>query len=548
MKDNFCILIAFVAATLCCQSQSISVAGTILEDAVWSADTVLVTDDLFVPDTVRLTIEPGVIVLVSRRKAIRVRGALVAQGSMEAPIRFSARDTLYNSDTTSFLGTWEGLHFLDMNSHNDSSILDYCILEHGGAYGPAHIDRYGGGIFVRNSSNIRISNSVIRNNYAQWGGGGIYLTENSSILIKDNIIRNNACGNEGGGIMSGEGCSPRITGNLIIENLATKFVQAFPGFYGYNGRGGGVCISTLTEERPPQVIGNVVCNNFSSSGGGIYESSFETHIVSNIVANNRGTGLFIGVSISGSYVLNNTVCNNLGIGISGLLSNNLSIRNNIFHNNQHHYLQVLVDTMDILYDMDMPERVFSYNNVGTASDDLGPNTIANLVPIGEGNISTLPQFVGGSAGAGLAYSGYEADWRLAMGDAGIDAGNAADVLDILPETDVYGGDRIQGMAIDMGAVEYDPTVSVATPSKEESAVGIYPNPFSGQVWIELKNALPTNWDLLIWNEQGQLIASHQLSGSLVGLPTNGFAAGVYFFEGKSKDGQRLFMRKMVKGK
>jgi len=542
------LFITFFALLTCAQSQSITAAGTIVADMTWNTDTVFVTDDVFVPDSVSLTIAPGVHILVARQKAIQVQGALLAQGTIESPIRFSALDTLYNSDTTSFLGTWKGLFFLDMNLHTDSSILDYCVIEHGGAYGPGHPNKRGGGIFVQNSSKIRISNSVIQHNYAQWSGGGIYLTENSSILIKDNIIRNNAAGNEGGGIMSGEGCSPLIIGNLIIENTATKYVELIPGVFGYNGRGGGVCISTLTDATPPKVIGNVVCNNFSNSGGGVYESSFETHVVSNIITNNIGIGLMAGVTISRSSLLNNTIYNNIDIGVF-INSEEINFRNNIIHNNFLYYQQQLVDTIDILYDLEMSDEIFTYNNVGTAKEQISPNYSGDLVNIGEGNINEPPQFVRESAGPGLDYKGYEADWRLVQGDADIDAGTTSGLLDILPEKDAYGGERIQGATIDIGAVEYDPMVSVDAPlAGEETEVGIYPNPFSGQVWIELKNALHTNWDVLIWNEHGQLIASHHLNGSLVGLATSEFPAGVYFCEGRSEDGKRLFMRKMVKGK
>jgi len=352
------LFITFFALLTCAQSQSITAAGTIVADMTWNTDTVFVTDDVFVPDSVSLTIAPGVHILVARQKAIQVQGALLAQGTIESPIRFSALDTLYNSDTTSFLGTWKGLFFLDMNLHTDSSILDYCVIEHGGAYGPGHPNKRGGGIFVQNSSKIRISNSIIQHNYAQWSGGGIYLTENSSILIKNNIIRNNAAGNEGGGIMSGEGCSPLIIGNLIIENTATKYVELIPGSFGYNGRGGGVCISTLTDAIPPKVIGNVICNNFSNSGSGVYESSFETHVISNIITNNIGLGLFSGLTINTSYLLNNTIFNNVGIGIR-VLSDETNFRNNLVRNNFFYFLQQLVDTIDILYDLEMSDEIFT---------------------------------------------------------------------------------------------------------------------------------------------------------------------------------------------
>lgn len=526
-----------------CQQRLVS--GVLTENEVW-ADSIIIFDDLVVPQGVVLSVAPGTVVLGAKDKKLVVHGQLLSVGTPEHPIRYTSVDTTGVSDTTSSIGTWGGIYLLDHNQHMDSSILDFTIVEYGGAYGSSDTEKYGGGVYIDNSSSVRVSNSVIWYNYAQMGGAGIHVNRNSNPIIRNNVIRNNITQFEGGGIMSAEGSAPIIVENIIIENTSAKLSQVLPGLYHYEGRGGGICISTLTEERPTKIVNNIVCNNFSTSGGGIYESAMETQILSNIICNNRGTGVYTGISISRSHYANNTIFNNDGRGIT-TLSSNIRITNNIVHHNFSIVNFQLVDTLDVQFqNLEGFDPRFLHNNVGTAASTLSLMTTGDLLGVGLGNIRSSPQFLRPSAGFGTSFSGYDADWRLVEGDADIDAGTIEGIADLLPERDVYGSARIRGGTIDIGAAEYDDSVSVGQPESRESGVNIYPNPFSGQIWITLDDVRQP-WNLVLWDTRGKAVRRVSPSQAVFQLQTDDLPPGIYFCEGRTKSGRRLFIRKIVKG-
>lgn len=304
------IVILFLFFLIEAYSQTISLSGEITENTLWNADTIILTDNVVVLDSVNLTISAGVTVLAYEQKYLEIQGSLTAIGDLELPILFSAFDTLGFSDTTIVNGTWGGIHFINLNEHSDSSVLENCVIEYGGAYGEEILDKSGGGVFIDKSSRIRISNCVIQNNFAQERGGGVFIYENSDVDIFHSLIQNNRTGLEGGGIMTMENSFPRIEYNLIINNLALICSDI-----GCTGRGGGVLVTTLSDEGAVLIRSNIICNNYSKAGGGVYESSFNTQVVSNIICNNRGAGIYTGNSISNSYYINNTIVNNREEGI-----------------------------------------------------------------------------------------------------------------------------------------------------------------------------------------------------------------------------------------
>jgi len=87
---------------------SFLIDGAIHNDTTWASDTVMVNGDIYVPDTVTLTINPGTVVLFTDWYEIDVQGQLLAIGTINDSIIFKAADTSGFS-TYSHVG-WPGLN------------------------------------------------------------------------------------------------------------------------------------------------------------------------------------------------------------------------------------------------------------------------------------------------------------------------------------------------------------------------------------------------------------------------------------------------------
>ncbi len=95
-------------------------------------------DDLGVAQGSRLTIAPGVILKFAKERDLQIQGALIANGTEQAPIIFtSIKEDGYGGDTNNddasvgVPGDWGGIRFHD-SSDDQLSSLDYCALSFGG--------------------------------------------------------------------------------------------------------------------------------------------------------------------------------------------------------------------------------------------------------------------------------------------------------------------------------------------------------------------------------------------------------------------------------
>lgn len=156
-------------------------------------------------------------------------------------------------------------------SYTGAPILKNCIISNN------HTQAYGGGIHIDRQSMIKISNTIIEGNRGDLGGGGIYGTNASvptitncdiinnttkkyggglylyysSAVIKDCIIKNNVA-EKVGGICSFKGSSPTITNCIIAHNTSSMYA-------------GGIMFYRSTP-TPSSLVNNTICNN---TGGGI---------------------------------------------------------------------------------------------------------------------------------------------------------------------------------------------------------------------------------------------------------------------------------------
>jgi hypothetical protein len=178
----------------------IDVAGSIVADTVWSAETVRVVGDVTVEDGVTLTIEPGVRVEFQDYYGLNVFGTLLAVGAPACRILFTTDEPQDFTVDQSHAGCWNGIRFDGTSATNAPSRLAYCIIE----YSKATAD--GGGMYP-------------------YGGGAVSLVDFSELTIQNCIIRNNLA-EYGGALFLCRHANPTVVGNLIVDNHALENASA----------------------------------------------------------------------------------------------------------------------------------------------------------------------------------------------------------------------------------------------------------------------------------------------------------------------------------
>ena len=249
---------------------------------------------------------------------------------------------------------------------------------------------------------LQIQNGNGRENYYGYHfGGGIYCGDANPTISHNTITGNNLAGDfgSGGGIYlssSTENIHAIITGNKIYSNSTPTS----------GGCGGGICI----QSKLPIIVNNLVYENSAQSGGGIY-SSGDSIIVNNTVVSNTSSSQYAsgsGVWCTFGYptVANNIIYNNSIVGSMGttLISND----------------------------------VYSESISGGDYYPFMPH---------ETDINVPPVFVNPDSD----------DYHLQETSPCIDAGD--DDMPGLPSADIDGNARVLYDAVDIGADEYEDTIS-----------------------------------------------------------------------------------------
>jgi len=284
-----------------------------------------VVDTIRVEAGTQLIIEPGVQVLFEGYYPLFVYGSLQALGSESDSILFEA----VNPDSG-----WFGIRFYDNTTQPDSSILDYCILQHGksSSRNAAGELKNGGVIYCSNASNLRISNCLITENQTgdivgydgivgdpgtpgedvcSGHGGAIYL-EFSDILIANNIFEANQTGDATGGA-GGAGNSYAGPYNIWGDDGG-------PGGTSESGDGGAIYIIDCSPSiSTNHFIGNHTGNTLGGIGG---EGGTAYPQVDSVFAYG-GDGSYGGIAISGD---GGAICseNSAGEIVLNLFDNNFS--------------------------------------------------------------------------------------------------------------------------------------------------------------------------------------------------------------------------------
>jgi hypothetical protein len=247
-----------------------------------------VNGEITVPDGETLAIEPGVNVIFTGHYKFNVQGRILAIGTEQDSIIFTADD-----DSAG----WHGLRFDNTPSSNDSSIIEYCRLEYGKANtGSGEVNRFGGAIYAK-CDKLRISHCLFQLNMCyhpdiqQTGGGAIGIAGGNPIIShcefkantssffagallvwysssKGQIYHNYIHHNTGHGTINiGGGASPILYNNLIVNNHSTEH-----GVIHISNPGG---MSVF--------INNTIANNTCSLAGG---AVFVNHGMTPLFINN----------------------------------------------------------------------------------------------------------------------------------------------------------------------------------------------------------------------------------------------------------------------
>lgn len=427
---------------------------------------------------------------------------IVVAGTYYENINYLGKDIVLVSESGPELTIIDGsledtATVLIVNGETRSAVLDGFTIQGGSGfdkYGAASNERYGGGICVRFVSSATLKHLIVTNNSVPNGpepsaGGGIAVAFESDLLLEDILVHYNTA-NYGAGFFSYH-AFPELNNVTFRDNHAA-------------GCGGGAGFETST----PTINHILVYNNVADKGGG---------------------GIFF-MKESEAVINQTTIYGNDGVlgggGILGIDNNDVYLINSICRGN-------------------IPDQIESYiygapyfwiaSHIGIAFSDVMGGTSQVHLQLGgllfyENNIDANPLFIAPEFG----------DFSLAEGSMCIDAGIANYIWNSETLIDLSSDEYI-GLAPDMGAYEYDGTVSTAsTPTVPLSYVlhQNYPNPFNPTTTIRYSLPEAGSIKLTVFDIQGREVmtfhtaekspGNHEVQWNGRNQQGNQVSTGVYF--------------------
>jgi hypothetical protein len=509
----------------------------------WSADSVFVTDSIYVAPGNTLVIEPGVKVLFLSWYYFTVNDGAVLQavGTETDSIYF-----LIAVDGYSTLG-------IDFLNASEESILEYCYFSHS-LYSAIALT----------NSDITIRHCLIEDNSGHYRGGGISALEGSDALIEYNVIRNNSTIQQGGGIYC-NASSPTIRGNiidgntsgpiatgggiscsnhshpLIVDNTFTNN-QVFPSpiYPSTVGQGAAIYCSNLSN---PVIRGNLFLNNRVNSGGAvgqggggaIFVFAAAPVIENNVFAGNMvdyGGGGAIYLYIYNRTLINNVFTGNTAAGSGGAIYMDLShpgITNSLLYGDYS-------DDGPELYLYGSSEVTVTYSDIQGGWE-------------GEGNIDVDPLFRDPLSG----------DYHLMAIECGdpydspcIDAGDPA-LQDSLLDCAWGLGTVISDMGAYGGADSALVSIDIPYPAIPQrfSLIQNYPNPFNASTIIKYELPVQSHVVIDVFDIMGRRVTTLQN-----GIETAGYhqvvwdagdiSSGMYFYRLQAEDYSEVKKMMLVK--
>ncbi len=506
-------------------------SGNFLDEGdtiIWSGNVALHSDQLFTQDQT-LKVLPGTIVTASGPYKIEIRGHVIAEGTAENPILFTATDTLDLYDSATIAGGWHGIHLLD--NDEGTARFEHCRFEYGKANIPGSwtgnegwFDRLegnqGGAFRITGFQSTEFNHCIFFYNYARSSGGGIYCHDIQNISFSGCDFSQNKAMVNGGAIFSGSHLGLTIDHCVFKKNIAWAM--------GVNCDGSAVYLDSYPPNAPNVISNNSFFNNYSGTTFSNFTSG--SLMVNNIFTNNFNWAVLSFNRVESTHVVyNNIIANNyFGYGIPGVYtaSYNLRFYNNILWDNLSD--SISHDDMAII---GMPPDV-QYCLVWEGRID------------GENIITDDPLFVNPAPGLGLESNGWEYDWSLRNESPAINAGIPDTTGLNLPAFDIEGNPRIYGGWVDMGAYEKQYYITKINDSPVYNTIKLYPNPSTDRMVIEILPGME-GAEIEMVDGRGSVCMHELILGSPAIFYPKKLSAGIYFYR-IVKQGKTLQSRRWVK--
>lgn len=347
-----------------------------LGDGIWPAGEYYPVGDLIIPDGYTLQLEAGAELYLYNSLLI-VNGRILANGTASQNVLFSSnlvRDY------------WHGINFNFVTAANDSSLLNYAIIE--------LCDN--SGVEVNETDKVRFSNCIFRYNSTLGIGAGMLLYH-SDVIIENCDFHDNQSVYEGSALLC-DSSSPIIRNSRFFNNTSTNIGSTIT-FY----------LSTLSFIEDNVIANNTAFSNYPA----VWLNGSNGTMRRNLIANNSNYGMY--VNNSSVELINCDIVNN-GNGVD-FTSGNLSVRNSIIWGNV---------SSEIWNSAPQSNLVVAYSCIedGIAGIDINGILPSNYI----NNTSSNPLFINPTTGTGTSYNALLADWHLQDFSPCIDSGDPTSPL------------------------------------------------------------------------------------------------------------------------
>jgi parallel beta-helix repeat protein len=480
-----------------------------------------ISGEITIPNDSTLLIEPGVEVVFLGHYKLNVQGRLLALGTEQDTIRFTAADTQTG---------WHGVRFTDTPNTNDTSRIIYCSFKYGKANTGSNLDRCGGAILISQFDKVLVSDCLFDSNMnygvaVPQAGPAIY------VYYASPAITNSTFSNNKGSLGTAIACIG-TSHSIISHNVL------------YKNSGAAGSIAAFGSGSSPLISGNIIFSNSGGYGAGINAESGSTpRIENNIIHHNQapwGPGIFCW-SNAKPVIINNTIVNNIASSRGGGIfiaevSNPILINNVLYGNSALTGHQVWID--DNLSD----PSFLNCDIQGGISGFAGSGAGSNYAGIYEHNIDQDPLFKNTSLGD---YS--LSDSSFCIG-AGVDSIEVAGVWHKAPPFCFSGNMRPTpiGTIPDIGACENlrgTPFVGVVAEGVMPAKYLLhqnYPNPFNPSTTIKYELPQSAMVKLSVYDMLGRevyvLVNERREAGvHEVKFDGSSLASGVYFYRLQAGD-------------
>ena len=503
MKKQLFTLVLVTFCTVFAYSQTIEANG--LQSGIWEADTVFVTGDVTVQDS--LCIHAGTTVFFRGYYGIKAEeGAFIkAIGTEADSITFTVGDTtgfhLFNFGR----GGWNGIRL----DNAGASQFDFCRFQYGKA--TRNDDQDGGALRILDCDDVEIGHSTLFCNFSREHGGALN-AEWSKVVMHDCDVYNNLTytGLDTVYFMYGGGL--RFI-NCEVELTNTDFRYN----NGVSAIGGALSLDSCAV----MIDRCKFEHNYGINGGGLYlirSNDYECRISNSLFANNTSGHFGGGLAIcdASPLVANLTVVNNHSIGVNcgGIFFYQYSspvLWNCIIYSNTNEA------------PLEEPVQMWSWT-----FDDNAPEFHNCLIQYGLENISNhevITVYDNCLDDDPLFTDPENEDFRIGSDSPCYNAGSP-DTPDIIQEGhDLIGNPRVLDDRIDIGAYEFDLT-GVDETAQSESIIRIIGNPITSASYAEIELEKEGVLITRVYSVDGKLLIDNNLGISHKG--TNHIELGEMF--------------------